>query len=87
MPEQAVLTARSAGIFPWTDTKIATELVRLEHTASLQNVVFYLEHLHSGGSHAKEGISVKASLTERDRERALQQSIRGGWSESPSSAR
>ena len=56
----------------WTDARIATEVVRLEHTAALQNMVFYLEDLQGGGGkwskhHAKEGdkrggISVGASL-------------------------
>ena len=58
----------------WTDARIATEVVRLEHTASLQGMVFYLEDLQGGGGkwirskhHFKEGdkrggISVKASL-------------------------
>ena len=58
----------------WTDARIATEVVRLEHTASLQNMVFYLEDLQGSGGkwirskhHFKEGdkrggISVEASL-------------------------
>ena len=58
----------------WTDARIATEVVRLEHTASLQGMVFYLEDLQGGGGkwirskhHFKEGdkrggISVEASL-------------------------
>ena len=58
----------------WTDARIATEVVRLERTAALQNMVFYLEGLQGGGGkwirskhHAKEGdkqggISVEASL-------------------------
>ena len=58
----------------WTDARIATEVVRLEHTASLQGMVLYLEDLQGGGGkwirskhHFKEGdkrggISVEASF-------------------------